>query len=53
MRLLNILFDQLQDLEHLLRREARLKGKSNQTVIDYIQQATKLDMQEGRRQRCG
>lgn len=35
-------------LDTFLRRQARLKGKSlNQTVLNYIEQATKLDMQEG------
>jgi hypothetical protein len=34
-------------LDSFLRRQARLQGKSlNQTVLDYIKQATKLDMQE-------
>jgi hypothetical protein len=34
-------------LDTFLRRQARLRGKSlNQTVLDYIEQATKLDMQE-------
>lgn len=34
-------------LDAFLRRQARLSGKSlNQTVLDYIKQATKLDMQE-------
>ena len=34
-------------LDGFLRRQARLQGKSlNQTVLDYIKQATKLDMQE-------
>ncbi len=36
-----------QKLDTFLRHQARLKGKSlNQTVLDYIQQATKLDMQD-------
>lgn len=36
-----------KELDTFLRRQARLKGKSlNQTVLDYIKQATKLDMQE-------
>lgn len=34
-------------LDAFLRRQARLSGKSlNQTILDYIKQATKLDMQE-------
>lgn len=34
-------------LDTFLRRQAQLRGKSlNQTVLDYIEQATKLDMQE-------
>jgi hypothetical protein len=34
-------------LDSFLRRQAHLQGKSlNQTVLDYIKQATKLDMQE-------
>jgi hypothetical protein len=34
-------------LDTFLRRQARLRGKSlNQTVLDYIEQATKLDIQE-------
>jgi hypothetical protein len=34
-------------LDDFLRRQARLRGKSlNQTVLDYITQATKLDMQQ-------
>jgi hypothetical protein len=34
-------------LDAFLRRQARLRGKSlNQTVLDYIEQATKLDMEE-------
>lgn len=34
-------------LDAFLRRQAHLRGKSlNQTVLDYIVQATKLDMQE-------
>lgn len=33
-------------LDTFLRRQARAQGKSlNQTVLDYIKQATKLDMQ--------
>lgn len=33
-------------LDTFLRRQAQLQGKSlNQTVLDYIKQATKLDMQ--------
>lgn len=36
-----------KSLDTFLRRQAHLRGKSlNQTVLDYIQQATKLDMQE-------
>ena len=36
-----------KNLDTFLRRQARLKGKSlNQTVLDYIKQATKLDIQE-------
>jgi hypothetical protein len=36
-----------KSLDTFLRRQAQLRGKSlNQTVLDYIQQATKLDMQE-------
>lgn len=36
-----------KNLDVFLRRQARLRGKSlNQTILDYIQQATKLDMQE-------
>lgn len=35
-----------KQLDSFLRRQARLQGKSlNQTVLDYMQQATKLDMQ--------
>lgn len=34
-------------LDSFLRRQARLRGKSlNQTVLDYIEQATKLDILE-------
>lgn len=34
-------------LDVFLRRQATARGKSlNQTVLDYIEQATKLDMQE-------
>ena len=34
-------------LDSFLRRQASLQGKSlNQTVLDYIEQATKLDMQD-------
>lgn len=34
-------------LDAFLRQQARLRGKSlNQTVLDYVEQATKLDMQE-------
>ncbi len=34
-------------LDIFLRNQARLRGKSlNQTVLDYIEQATKLDMQD-------
>jgi hypothetical protein len=34
-------------LDTFLRRQAQLHGKSlNQTVLDYIVQATKLDLQE-------
>jgi hypothetical protein len=34
-------------LDTFLRRQAIARGKSlNQTVLDYIEQATKLDMQE-------
>jgi hypothetical protein len=33
-------------LDAFLRRQARLQGKSlNQTVLDYIKQATKLDLE--------
>jgi hypothetical protein len=36
-----------KSLDDFLRRQAHLKGKSlNQTILDYIKQATKLDMQE-------
>jgi hypothetical protein len=36
-----------KNLDAFLRRQARLRGKSlNQTILDYIDQATKLDMQE-------
>ena len=36
-----------KSLDTFLRQQAQLRGKSlNQTVLDYIQQATKLDMQE-------
>lgn len=36
-----------KSLDIFLRRQARLRGKSlNQTVLDYIEQATRLDMQE-------
>ena len=34
-------------LDAFLRRQSHLSGKSlNQTVLDYIEQATKLDMQD-------
>jgi hypothetical protein len=34
-------------LDNFLRSQARARGKSlNQTVLDYIEQAAKLDMQE-------
>ncbi len=34
-------------LDTFLRRQAKLHGKSlNQTVLDYIEQATKLDLQQ-------
>ncbi len=37
-----------QKLDTFLRRQASLRGKSlNQTILDYIYQATKLDMQDG------
>jgi hypothetical protein len=36
-----------KNLDNFLRLQARLQGKSlNQTVLDYIKQATKLDLQE-------
>lgn len=36
-----------KNLDAFLRRQAKLRGKSlNQTILDYIEQATKLDMQE-------
>lgn len=36
-----------KNLDIFLRRQAHMRGKSlNQTVLDYIQQATKLDLQE-------
>jgi hypothetical protein len=36
-----------KSLDAFLRRQARIRGRSlNQTVLDYIQQATKLDMQD-------
>ena len=36
-----------KQLDNFLRRQAKLKGKSlNQTVLDYIEQATKLDLQQ-------
>jgi len=36
-----------KELDAFLRRQARLLGKSlNQTVLDYIKQATRLDMQD-------
>lgn len=36
-----------KSIDDFLRRQARLQGKSlNQTILDYIKQATKLDMQE-------
>ncbi|HEY1645663.1 MAG TPA: hypothetical protein VGF75_04800 [Candidatus Saccharimonadales bacterium] len=36
-----------KQLDTFLRRQSQVKGKSlNQTVLDYIQQATKLDMQD-------
>lgn len=36
-----------KSLDTFLRRQARLHGKSlNQTVLDYIHQATKLDLQQ-------
>lgn len=35
-----------RQLDTFLRRQAQASGKSlNQTVLDYIKQATKLDMQ--------
>jgi len=35
------------NLDVFLRRQAQLQGKSlNQTVLDYIKQATKLDLQD-------
>lgn len=35
-----------KDVDRFLRSQARRHGKSlNQTVLDYIKQATKLDMQ--------
>ena len=34
-------------LDNFLRRQAKLQGKSlNQTVLGYIEQATKLDLQQ-------
>lgn len=34
-----------KNLDNFLRRQAKLQGKSlNQTVLDYIEQATKLDL---------
>lgn len=34
-------------LDAFLRKQSRLRGKSlNQTVLDYIEQATKLDMEQ-------
>ncbi len=36
-----------KNLDNFLRRQAQLRGKSlNQTVLDYIEQATKLDLQQ-------
>lgn len=36
-----------KELDAFLRRQARMQGKSlNQIVLDYMQQATKLDLQE-------
>ena len=36
-----------KQLDRFLRRQARLRGRSlNQTVLDYISQAVKLDMQD-------
>ena len=36
-----------KDLDAFLRRQAHIQGKSlNQTVLDYMKQATKLDLQE-------
>lgn len=36
-----------KQLDSFLRHQSQLTGKSlNQTVLDYIKQATKLDMQE-------
>ena len=36
-----------KNLDTFLRSQAHLRGKSlNQTVLDYIEQATKLDLQE-------
>lgn len=36
-----------KNLDNFLRRQAKLQGKSlNQTVLDYIEQATKLDLQQ-------
>lgn len=36
-----------KNLDNFLRRQAKLRGRSlNQTVLDYIGQATKLDLQQ-------
>jgi len=36
-----------KNLDNFLRRQAKMQGKSlNQTVLDYIEQATKLDLQQ-------
>ncbi|HVC36756.1 MAG TPA: hypothetical protein VNE40_04960 [Candidatus Dormibacteraeota bacterium] len=36
-----------KNLDNFLRRQAKLQSKSlNQTVLDYIEQATKLDLQQ-------
>jgi hypothetical protein len=36
-----------KNLDNFLRRQAKLQNKSlNQTVLDYIKQATKLDLQQ-------
>lgn len=36
-----------RNLDNFLRRQAKIQGKSlNRLILDYIEQATKLDMQQ-------